>query len=131
MPVTKTVPRVVYWLVIAILLAIGGVSVALGGLLLAQYQERYWVPAARWWALSVYTCFLFGYVIRESRRDWHHPLLWLGVLTLLACHTFGYTWLLRTVTEWRNIWFLPLIVAEYSLVVFSLTLILGKRRQRQ
>jgi hypothetical protein len=47
MPVTKTVPRVVYRLVIAMLLAIGGVSVALGGLLLAQYQERHWVPAAR------------------------------------------------------------------------------------
>jgi hypothetical protein len=60
----------VYWLVIAILLAIGGVSVALGGLLLAQYQESHGVPAARWWALSVYTCFLFGYVIREFRRNW-------------------------------------------------------------
>jgi hypothetical protein len=127
MRVTGVAHRGLRWLALAVGLLIAGVIVATGGLLLAGYQDRRWLPAARWWALSIYSVFLFGYVIRDLRRVWGALLLWVAIAILFGLHLVGYVWLLGVVKEWRNIWFLPLVLAEYAVFAYVLDWAVARR----
>jgi hypothetical protein len=78
------------------------------------------LPPARWVGFVVYTVFIFTELIREFRHDWKDRRLWLSLAALLVCHTALYAWALSVVTEWRNIWFLPLTIGDFAVLFYAL-----------
>jgi hypothetical protein len=44
-------------------------------------------------------------------------MFWIWILGLLAAHLLVFGFVLTVVQEWRLIWFLPISVAEYALLV--------------
>jgi hypothetical protein len=44
----------------------------------------------------------------------------------LAAHLGGYIWLLMTIEEWRPIWFLPISLAEFPIVLHVLDIKTGR-----
>jgi hypothetical protein len=102
---------------IALMLLVG-VLVALSVVL---YDDRPdWVPSGRWLALIAYTVLVFGLIVRDFRESWNRATLWLPLTAMFVTHCAIYAAVLRAVTEWRSIWFLPISAAEF--VVFGFVL---------
>jgi peptidoglycan/LPS O-acetylase OafA/YrhL len=99
------------------LLLIGGVVVAF---LVVEYSDAPWAPSARWVALLIYTPIVFGAVVPEFRRSWERMTFWLAVVGLVAVHIAAYVILLTSMDGWRNVWFLPLSMAECPALIFVL-----------
>lgn len=100
--------------------ALLGTSGFLIAFFVVEYGDAPWALPARWLALIVYTPLVFGAVVREFRRSWGRIAFWLCVLGLLAVHTAGYAAVLAHIEAWRNIWFLPLSIAECPILVLIL-----------
>jgi hypothetical protein len=84
------------------------------------YGQQYRLPSARWLALVPYTFLAFGATIREFQRSWVRPTFWFWVVGLISAHLAIYAGILFAVDEWRLIWFVPAIMCEVPVLVFSL-----------
>jgi len=105
---------------------VAGVLVAAVGL---RYGDVDWSIGLRWVAMAFYTILVFGAALREFRASWRLPLFWLHAFALLLVHTTAYVLLLRTVVEWRNIWFVPLSIAECPILMLVLHSLGYRERQ--
>jgi hypothetical protein len=104
----------------AIQLALLIIAGILAAFVVVEYSHAAWVPAPRWLGLIVFTPLVFGAVVRDFRRSWGRTTFWLCVTGLLVAHGAAYTAVLKTVEEWRNVWFLPLSIGECPVLVVVL-----------
>lgn len=65
-----------------------------------------------WMGLVVFTFGLFWVVVRQSREYWRRPGFWLAITGLLALHVLAFISVLRVYPQWREIWFVPVVVVE-------------------
>ena len=105
------------WTLRAALVIVCGVVVAAILVFSYDYHHSRWMPSAPWWALLAYTTLIFWSVIREFRPGWSHPTFWLSTAGLLVAHVLGYSFVLRSVSQWRPIWFLPLSFVEFAALI--------------
>ena len=108
------------------MLGVAGILAAALAVFTVEYGRDHWVPPARWVGLTVYTVFGFGVIAQSLRRQWRELRLWLYLTALLLAHLAGYIVLLRSVDEWRLIWFLPMSLAEYPAVAHIMDMVMGR-----
>jgi uncharacterized membrane protein YgdD (TMEM256/DUF423 family) len=101
-------------------LVVAGVFVAVLVEFYADNQNNPLMPSGRWLGWAGYTVLLGVFVVREYRQNWSRVSFWLAVVGLLVVHTTLYAVAFQAVTVWRGIWFLPISLAEYPLLVFAL-----------
>jgi hypothetical protein len=65
-----------------------------------------------WMGLVVFTFCLFWVIVRQWRAYWHHLGLWLAIAGLLALHLPAFIFVLRVYPQWREIWFVPVVIVE-------------------
>ncbi|MFZ0293285.1 MAG: hypothetical protein WAL52_06740 [Candidatus Sulfotelmatobacter sp.] len=87
------------------------------------------VPGA-WMALAMFTCGLFWVTIRQSRAYWRCLGFWLAITGLLVVHLLVFVAILRAYPQWREIWFLPVMIVEGALFGAVLYLIFGIREHQ-
>jgi len=68
--------------------------------------------------------------ISQSRAYWHRPGFWLAIAGLLALHLLAFISILRVYPQWREIWFVPVMIVEGGLFGAILYLLFGERKQR-
>jgi peptidoglycan/LPS O-acetylase OafA/YrhL len=130
------VRSVVRWVAIIVGLVACGIAVAALVIAYGEYSETHWVPPARWVGLAVYTLLIFGTLIRDFRPSWGRAGFWATLAGLFAAHLVAYAIVLRSTPEWRLIWFLPMSLAEFP-ILMSILSSLGyrdsplKRRRRE
>ena len=101
-----------------------------------EYSETHWVPPARWVGLAGHTLLIFGTLIRDFRPSWGRAGFWATLAGLFAAHLVAYAIVLRSTPGWRLIWFLPMSLAEFP-ILMSILSSLGyrdsalKRRRRE
>jgi hypothetical protein len=105
------------WTLRAALLIVCGVLAAAVIMFASDYDDRPWMPSARWWALIAYTPLILWSVILEFRPSWRDPTFWFSLAVLFGAHILAYSFVLRSVTEWRPIWFLPLSLVEFAALI--------------
>ena len=81
-----------------------------------------------WMGLVVFTFGLFWVVVRQSKEYWRRPDFWLAIVSLLALHLLAFVSVLRVYHQWREIWFVPVVVVEGGLFGAILYLLFGSRR---
>ena len=86
------------------------------------------VPSG-WLALAVFTSCLFWITIRQSREYWRRLGFWLAMAGLLVVHLLSFVVILRAYPEWREIWFVPVIIVEGGLFGAILYLLFGSRKK--
>jgi hypothetical protein len=115
-----TLRGVVKRLLQVVFLIAGGILL---GIVLLKYSDAGWAIYLRWLALVFYTLIVFGAAVSEFRPSWKRIAFWLCVCALFLVHIAAYILVLRAVAEWRNIWFLPLSIAECPVLVLVLHLL--------
>lgn len=86
------------------------------------------IPSA-WLALAVFTSCLFWITIRQSRAYWHRFGFWVAIAGLLVVHLLLFIAILRGYPQWREIWFVPIIIVEGGLFGAILYLLFGERKR--
>lgn len=86
-------------------------------------DEMGWLPSGRWIAFLAYTVLIFCIVIYDARRCWAQPMFWVALGGLGAVHILGYRVLLKSIDEWRNVWFVPLSILEITALRAVLSMI--------
>jgi hypothetical protein len=115
------------WSLLLLGLIASGIAISAGGLALFEYGEDNWLPPWRWVGFAVFSVFLFTSTATQYRRYWRKRRFWLCLLGLLVAHTVVYAVLLTTIPAWRNIWFLPLTIAEFLALAYVLDQVLHHR----
>jgi hypothetical protein len=87
------------------------------------------VPGA-WMALAVFTCGLFWVTIKQSRAYWRRLGFWLAIVGLLVVHLLVFVAILRAYPQWRQIWFVPVVIVEGGLFWAILYLLFGIREHQ-
>ena len=70
------------------------------------------LPPLRWVGFVCMTPVIFWAVLKQFRRYWRRPALWLATSVLLVVHVAIFTIALTYCPDWRPIWFLPLAFPE-------------------
>lgn len=83
-----------------------------------------------WLALAVFTSCLFWITIRQSRAYWGRLGFWLAIAGLLVVHLLLFISILRGYPQWREIWFVPVIIVEGGLFGAILYLLFGERKRQ-
>ena len=86
------------------------------------------VPGA-WMALVVFTSCLFWVMVRQ-RAYWHHLGFWFTIAGLLALHLLAFVYFLRIFPQWREIWFVPVVIFEGCLFGAILYLLFGGHKRQ-
>ena len=81
-----------------------------------------------WMALAVFTLCLFWVVVRQSRAYWRRLGFWLAIAGLLVVHLLVFVAVLRAYPQWREIWFVPIVIVEGALFGAILYLLFGERK---
>lgn len=81
-----------------------------------------------WIALAVFTSGLFWVTIRQSRAYWRRLGFWLAIAGLLVVHLLAFISVLRVYPQWREIWFVPVMIVEAGLFGAILYLLFGERK---
>jgi hypothetical protein len=68
--------------------------------------------AWKWIGLALTTPILFGYAVKEYRRDWSHLRFWCVVLLLLAAHLALFSIILAHVNRWGMLGFVLVFPIE-------------------
>ena len=79
-------------------------------MLAALSNPDYW--SGGWVGLYGFTPFVFYMALRNLRRHWPRPRLWLAAAGLLVVHVAAFVAILRAYPPWRMIWYAPISVAE-------------------
>lgn len=85
------------------------------------------VIPARWVALGMWTLLLFYITARQNREYWARLPFWLALLSLLAIHLLGFIVLLRKYSEWRSMWFIPIVIVEAGVLSTILDALLSSK----
>jgi hypothetical protein len=64
----------------------------------------------RWGGLVLFTTFIFGFFINDSRRFFHERRFWLLTASLLGMHVAAFLAILLRIDEWRLPWFSVMIL---------------------
>jgi hypothetical protein len=64
----------------------------------------------RWGGLFVFTTFIFGFFINDSRRFLRKKRFWLLTAVLLGAHYFVFLFILLRVSDWKLLWFCVVIL---------------------
>jgi FtsH-binding integral membrane protein len=86
-----------------------------------------------WVALAVFTAGLFWVTINQSKAYWRRFGFWLAIAGLLVVHSLVFVAILRAYPQWREIWFVPVVIVEAGLFGAILYLLFGhinSRKQR-
>ena len=86
----------------------------------AENRDNRLMPSGRWLGWTGYTVMLSVLVIRDRRQHWRYLSFWLALAALFAVHTALYAIVFQAVHIWRPIWFLPISIAEYPILLFAL-----------
>jgi hypothetical protein len=115
--VARTARTVLKWVLIVLALCVAGVLTAAMGMVLHDYGKAHWLPDKHWVALGLFTALLFGVTVRAFRASWRLPLFWIALAALLVAHTVGYSVVIVRTPEWRDIWFVPLVITAQGLAI--------------
>jgi hypothetical protein len=100
----------------AVLVIAGIVSAILIGAY-AEHRDNPLVPSGRWLAWAIQTSILLWAALQEHRRNWNERGYWLAIAGWLLIHTVAYAIVLEVIVDWRPVWFLPISIVEYLLVM--------------
>jgi len=64
----------------------------------------------RWGGLVLYTTFIFGFFINDSRRFFRERRFWQLTTSLLAVHAATFLAILLRIDEWKLLWFNVMIL---------------------
>jgi len=81
----------------------------------------------RWAALAGFTALTFWTAIKQYRRQWGQPALWLTVAGLLVFHLAVFAVVLLNYQEWRLVWFVPASLVEGWAIILILDVTLRHR----
>lgn len=79
----------------------------------------------RWGGLAINTGILFGYMLKDSRRNWSVPAFWVLTLAMLSAHLVVFTLILLHAQEWKVLWFLVMYPIEIPLFLFFRDRVIG------
>ena len=71
---------------------------------------------------------LLRVTIRQSRAYWRRLGFWLAIAGLLVVHLLAFISVLRVYPQWREIWFVPVMIVEAGLFGAILYLLFGERK---
>lgn len=108
------------WTALSCALIVAGIAVAMLTGVYVDYEQRHWTPPARWVQFVAFTLLLVFSTIGSFRHRPRTLTFWLVLNTLVLLHVVIYAFVLTSVGEWRLVWFVPLMGAEYA--VFALVL---------
>ncbi len=72
----------------------------------------------RWGGLALNTAILFGYLVKDSRRNWNALAFWALTVAMLSAHLVLFTLVLLHTQEWKVLWFLAMYPIEIPLFLF-------------
>jgi hypothetical protein len=119
-----TLGKVVRRFLLYIGIALAVLAVFAAGIVLSKGAK---VPSG-WFALAMFTSGLFWVTIRQSRAYWPRLGFWLAIAGLLVVHLMVFVAVLRAYTQWRGIWFMPVVIIEGGLFGAILYLLFGDRK---
>jgi len=64
----------------------------------------------RWGGLVLYTAFMFGFFVNDSRRFFREKRFWLLTTFLLGLHVAAFVAILLRIGEWKLLWFNAMIL---------------------
>jgi DMSO reductase anchor subunit len=87
----------------------------------------------RWFFFAFNTVFLFGILIKQSKRQWRSPVFWTTLLVSLVAHSAAWWEIFKVIPQWRPIWWAWTLPLEAGLIGGGLLWANGhfKRRGRR
>jgi hypothetical protein len=64
----------------------------------------------RWGGLVLFTTFIFGFFVNDSRRFFREKRFWLLTVFLLGLHVATFFAILLRIDEWKLLWFSAMIL---------------------
>ncbi len=64
----------------------------------------------RWGGLVLFTTFIFGFFINDSRRYFRERRFWLLTASLFGVHVAAFLAILWRIDEWKLLWFMVMIL---------------------
>jgi hypothetical protein len=64
----------------------------------------------RWGGLVLYSTFIFGFFVNDSRRFFAEKRFWILTIILLGLHVAAFAAILLRIGEWKLLWFNAMIL---------------------
>ena len=88
------------------------------------------IPPFNWLLLFCLTPVLFWVVLKQHRKHWRMPALWLATVGMLAAHVMVFVMVLRAYPRFPGIWFLPIGAIEVWPIDLTLRKLVANRSRR-
>ena len=99
------------------LIGVGGVVAAALLMVYADNRNNPLIPSGRWLGWAVQTVLIFVVLVRDYRPSWSKASFWITVLGLIGAHALAYAAAFSRVEQWRGLWFLPITLIEYPVLL--------------
>ena len=85
----------------------------------------------RWFGFCVWTGVLIWVVCRLCQRHRRKTKFWLAFVGLFVLHVLAFVAVLRSVTDWRLGWFMPVFLVEAPIIVVLLETFVAEKSSRR
>ncbi len=86
-----------------------------------------WQAFVKWIGFAIMTSVVFGYYLDEYRVSWRTPRFWDVTLALLTAHLGFWIIFIKRSSEWKFIWFTPMVFEVIALQYFVNRFVLSDR----